>query len=369
MTRSFHRASSFHINSSMKPQLFQEIADFVNESLAKHNFRISQRKPQGSPGKNAKTMREYRLQFVDKLRDTSDEAVRALPDILKKNKSISQVTFNKLSPNSSKFPSFSFMYEDVHVDLVVSRGANKGETFEHVAVQDIARILHTGNGDAAYMDLIDQLNKANKDFQDVEVVRVSQRIGNTRKEGVAIENLGAIIGDVVMEDSTGHKWYVSLKDRNGHTFSSYSKASTLFDSSGTLQPKSEAASFLQSFGVDLNQVQDGYDKRSSALRKPKRVVVPTTKADPAKIKAIFERAWGMNYFYVKRQAVGWTVFWIDRKKLDKLTSNIRVTDIKYPGPGSKQITILCENAEKKYRVELRNSKGGEYPNDVKFQIR
>jgi light-regulated signal transduction histidine kinase (bacteriophytochrome) len=77
----------------------------------------------------------------------------------------------------------------------------------------------------------------------------------------------------------------------------------------------------------------------------------------------------MNYFYVKKESVGWQVFWIDRTRLNQLVNNIRITEIKYPNDTSKQITIFCENSEKRYLVEMRNSKAGEYPNDIKIKIR
>ena len=83
---------------------------------------------------------------------------------------------------------------------------------------------------------------------------------------------------------------------------------------------------------------------------------------------MFERAWGMNYFYVRRQLVGWKVFWLDRKKLDSLTSGIRITSIKYPNKKSKQISIFAETRVQKYLVEIRNSKAGEYPNDIKIKV-
>ena len=77
----------------------------------------------------------------------------------------------------------------------------------------------------------------------------------------------------------------------------------------------------------------------------------------------------MNYFYVKKERNGWQVFWIDRATLKQLTNNLKVTQIRYPSIKSKQISILLENKYKKYIVEVRNSKAGEYPNDTKFRIR
>jgi hypothetical protein len=87
------------------------------------------------------------------------------------------------------------------------------------------------------------------------------------------------------------------------------------------------------------------------------------------MKAIFERAWGMNYFYVRKiNATDWKVFWMSRAKLNSLADNMTVTKVNYPNPGSKQITIYCSTPSADYTIELRNSKAQEYPNDTKFKI-
>jgi len=75
----------------------------------------------------------------------------------------------------------------------------------------------------------------------------------------------------------------------------------------------------------------------------------------------------MNYFYVRKQSSGWEVFWLDRKKLNEL-STVKVTKITYPGLNTKSITIFCESPIKKYKIEIRNAKGGEYPNEIKFKV-
>lgn len=345
---------------------FVNFGQYLNGILRAKNYQVAPLAPAGRPGKVDKSMREYRLQLIDKQRDTSADVITFLGITLKANKDFTAVTYNRVSPNSSKFPSYTLTFDKQKFDLIIAKGANKGENFETSTVADLASAFSSLKTSDLFRDLIGQLNASNKKFADAEIKSVKQRTGSTKKEGVPIELLGEIIGDIVLEDTAGTKWYISLKDVNGNTFSSYSGAASLFNSDGDLQPKSAGAEFLSAFGVDLNLVQKGFDERNK--KKKPRKKIPVARADSAKIKAIFERAWGMNYFYVKRTAAGWKVFWLDRKKLNKLTDNIRVTNIKYPSPTSKQITILCENAEQKYLIELRNSKAGEYPNDTKIKV-
>lgn len=347
---------------------FKDFATKLNVLLYPYNYQVAQKALAGKPGKADKSMREFRLQLINKNNDTSDRLIKALDSIIKTDiPSASNIRYNSISPNSSKFPSYSFSLDNQAYDLVIARGANRGENFETNTVADLASFFNTKKQSDVYINLIEQLNKSNKAFAAAEIKKVEQRRGSTKKTGVPIEQLGAIIGDIVLTDTSNNKWYISLKDINGATFSAYPGAGSLFNSAGDLQPNSAGAEFLRAFGVDLNQVQAGFDSRRNIKKIRSRLPVP--KQDARKISSIFEVAWGMNYFYVRRMSGGgWQVFWIDRKKLNALTSNIRIDEIKYPSKNSKQISIKCSNNEKNYIIEVRNSAGGEYPNDIKIKL-
>jgi len=353
---------------ALSTEEYLKIGNFFNEVLSQYNYHVAPIAPAGKPGKIIKSVREYRLQLINKNQDTSEKLISSLGSILQNaSKDITSVQYNKISPNSSKFPSYGFKYQGQNFDLVIGRGANKGENFETNTVTGLASAFSTSKSSSDYSDVIRQLNEANKEFASVEIKSVTQRKGSTKKEGIAIEKLGAIIGDIVLTDTTNNNWYVSLKDVNGDTFSSYSGAASLFDMKGELQPKSAGAEFLNAFGVDLNEIQAGFDLRNN--KKVIRKKIKVEKANQQEIKKIFERAWGMNYYYVRKMPNGWKVFWMDRKKLNDFAGNITVTDIRYPTLKSKQITIYCGNKYQSYIIELRNSKAGEYPNDTKFKVR
>lgn len=353
---------------STSTDLFTRVGAALNAIGAEYNYQVAPAMAKGKPGKNVKTMREYRMQLIDKKNDTSTKFIAHLKGELESSDVAANVRFNQISPNSSKFPSYTFEIEGKIFDVVVARGANKGENFEVQTVKNLGSYFQTRN-DKDFAKLIDLMNEANPEFASVEIKNVKQRTGSTKKEGVPIEKLGAIIGDIVLTDTSGKDWFISLKDVNGNTFSSYSGASSLFEvSSGALMFNSEGANFLKAFGVDLNKVQAGFDERRKY--KGKRPVFPTPKANQTELKKIFERAWGMNYFYVRRKASadGWKVFWLDRDYLDELTSGIVIDEISYPSPKSKQISIKCHARKQKYLIEIRNSKAGEYPNDIKFKV-
>jgi hypothetical protein len=345
--------------------IYAGVSTMLNAIANKNNYEVAPRLLKGKPGKNVKSLREYRLQLINKNNDNSSEFIRILKNELSKIEEVKDIKFNKISPNSSKFPSYTFQIANKKVDVIIAKGANKGENFEKQIVDDLGKYFLNAN-DNSFADLMDLMNKENKNFASREIANVKQRTGATKKEGVPIEKLGEIIGDIILTDTMGDDWYISLKDVNGTTFSSYSGASTIFNNKGILNPGSEGSKFLSAFGVDLNKVQSGFDERRGV--KSSDFKIPVLKPDQIKIKKIFQRAWGMNYFYVRKKPGGWKVFWLDAAKLNKLTSAIKVTSIKYPSKSSKQITIFAESPIQKYKIEIRNSKAGEYPNDIKFKV-
>jgi hypothetical protein len=347
--------------------IISDVAATLNSVAKKHNFQVAPTQKLGKPSKTNSTVREFRLQLINTGRDTSEAFKAAIMSELKKSGGFTKITFNSISPNSSKYPSVSFIYEKMKFDAVIAKGANKGENFEKKTISDLAKYFKSKGVNKTYKQLVEKLTQSNPAFGVNEITSVTQRTGSTKKEGVATADLGAIIGDIVVKDSGKNTWYISLKDVNGSTFSSYSGAASLFDATGTLQPDSAGAKFLNSFGVDLNKVQKGFDERNNI--KKRRATIPVSAPNKTEMKAIFERAWGMNYFYVRKiNATDWKVFWMSRAKLNSLADNMTVTKVNYPNPGSKQITIYCSTPSADYTIELRNSKAQEYPNDTKFKI-
>jgi hypothetical protein len=346
---------------------FKEFGANLNVLLQPYNYMVAATAAAGRPGKGDRTMREFRLQLINKSNNTSQRLINGIVDLVKNNVvGSTNIKFNDISPNSSKFSSCSFVFTDQKFDLVVAQGANRGEKFEGKVVTDLQKYFLNGLSDKAYKDLLDKMNAAYPAFANVEIARVEQKKGATRKTGVPVEKLGEIIGDIVLTDTTGKKWYISLKDVNGATVSALPGAASLFNNQGDIQPNSEGANLLKVFGVDLNKVQAGFDERRNF--KKIRQKLPTTNSNQSKMKDVFRTVWGMNYFYVRKTTSSWEVFWIDNQKLDKL-SDVKVDGVRYPGKNSKSINIDLVSPLKKYLIEVRNSKAGEYPNDIKVRIK
>jgi len=346
---------------------FKQFGSDLNQILKPYNYTVATTAPAGKPGKGDKSTREFRLQLINKDNNTSAKLIKDIEALIKSSvQGAMQIKFNALSPNSSKFSSCSFTFEGQKFDLVVAQGANRGEKFEGKVVTDLQKYFLRGLTDSSYKDLIEKMSIAYPEFANIEIAKVEQRKGSTKKTGVAIEKLGEVIGDIVLYDTTGKKWYISLKDVNGATVSALPGAGSLFNDKGDLQVNSEGAELLKKFGVDLNKVQAGFDERKN--QKKVRPKYPVVRANTREIKDIFKRVWGMNYFYVRKTTSSWEVFWINSKKLDAL-SNVTVEGVRYPGKNTKTIYIDLKSPVKKYLIEVRNSKAGEYPNDIKVRVK
>lgn len=352
-----------------RKEIYIKISNYLDNISEKYNFRVSRSSKLGKPASSKKlNSREFRMQLIDKDNDTSNKYKEYLIESIRKLNGSENIEYNELSPNSSMFSSISFDYENINFDIVIARGANKGHMFEVRVLNGLIDYFKTLDENHEYEILVEKLCRANKKLSKNEVVLIENRVGSVFKKNIEIDKLGEIIGDIVLTDIKNTKWYLSLKNVNGITFSSYSGA-RIFNSDGKINYKSDGIKFLLSFGVDINLIQDGFDERNNIQRKNrKKYLIREPNKD--KIREIFRRSWGMNYFYVKKtnDVNHWKVFWIDEKILENLSSNILVKKIKYPNLNSKQVSIFCQNNFASYLIELRNSHGGEYPDDIKFKI-
>lgn len=252
-------------------------------------------------------------------------------------------------------------------------GGNRGHEFEVKTINELYQYLNDSSlkkspAFSHIKSLLNMMKRANPRFRPEDIVEVDFRTGTTVKTGVRISDLGEIIGDCVMKDITGKYWYISLKNIDGNTFSTFPGISTLF-SGDTIQPSSAGAEFLRTFGVDLNILQSKFDELTNNKHR-KRRSYKVEDSKPIKTKRLLEFAWGQNYFYVRQKSGNsWKVFWLSGSMLNNLTSSIKVEDIRYPHKNSKQITILCGNSHMQYIIEVRNTSGGIYPNKALFKVR
>lgn len=282
------------------------------------------------------------------------------------------VTFCQASTVAPKFPSYTFTLDGVFHEVVICEN-NRGASFEDLVFDSLNSYVAVDGqyGDPIYPEIEDLIERMQESscpyFHWSEVKGVSRGGSNIPKANLELGDLGKAMGDIVLHGHGDDRWFISLKGIDGGVISAKGDAVSLFDEEGTLIPNSRGSAFLMAYGADLGAVQAGFDLRNGISKDRPVYHVPPANSDI--IKTHFQQAWGINYFYARKKMLGWLTFWLDHAKLESLTSNIVVERIVYPSRTNKSINIDVSNAEQRYIIEIRNSKGGEYPNDIKFKVR
>lgn len=340
----------------------KHVAGVINDTLSHFKYSINVKSPIGKPATHNKNIREFRVCPVE---IDAKLCVNTSIEILS-SRGFVNVQYNRQSCCSSKYPSLSFSYSNTVFETVITKGKNRGERFEQQTLDMLTQVISNTHNAPLYNNLLASLEKSHTDFNTSDIVSISGRSGSTRR-GNDITQSASIIGDIIIRDSSERDWFISLKDINGSSFATYPGGHTLF-SNDELVYNSPASNFLYSFGADLNLVQRGFDIRNNITKIRTRHTVPQ-QANNDFVRNVFQRAWGINYFYARRKSdVNWETFWLCENTHQQLT-DVTVDRIKYPDINTKSITIYCSSSFKKYVIEVRNSRGGEYPCNITFKIR
>ena len=67
---------------ALNNQDYKRIGEILNVNLLKYNYQVTPTYPSGKFGKNIRSQREYRLQLINKINDTSSELIKNLSSIL-----------------------------------------------------------------------------------------------------------------------------------------------------------------------------------------------------------------------------------------------------------------------------------------------
>src|SRR6056300_1344262 len=109
---------------------YKQFGEDLNKLVLTQGFKVEDTKPAGRNSRYYPNQREFRLQLINPERDTREDLITFLDTQLKYTSGISNIKFNPISPNSSKFSSYSFTIDGFGIDVVISRGSNKGENYE-----------------------------------------------------------------------------------------------------------------------------------------------------------------------------------------------------------------------------------------------
>jgi hypothetical protein len=185
------------------------------------------------------------------------------------------------------------------------------------------------------------------------------------------DEVGKIIADIIIELNDGSKKYISVKNAAGATVANFGVSKAFNEDLSVVETSTEWQTWLKPFGLDPVKIGAGL----RAYRDQVDVVFENIEKlnkkldENSDIYKIVQKLWGSGYYYLREKGKGFTALNInDDYVKNHLLKNLEITEIKYPYKDRKQITIYLTSASKRYKVEIRNSKGKIRPSEIKFGV-
>ena len=287
------------------------------------------------------------------------------------NLGIHSICRYEISPNSSKFSSVGFSVGSIQYDIVLAKGSNKGQEFEKEMLKKLQR-LHKGEEVCSEaLAVIEAIRKISPDVSLKSIKNISARYGNTvRSEVTSPQMAGEIIADAVLELKSGKKKFVSLKNQTGTTIANFG-FNGIFDENFTVDTTNPKwKKWVAPLCVDADRVasglrayKEGIETGDSSVSKINKVVRKNSS-----VYKLLQLLWGSNYIYLRKKGKSIQAVNVDETTIDnEFLKGMRIVEIRYPYAGRKQVTVIFENAKsKKFRLELRNTKGQLAPNQLNF---
>jgi hypothetical protein len=316
-----------------------------------------------------------RLGNLDKI--TNDQFLQVIKDVFK-NPSV-KIYKPKEGPNpSSKFNMFEFTTKDGQVQIILSGGANVGEKYE----QDfVGRLKSTAGSDIS-------------DIEDNDIKKLYQTIGinpstlkpeditfagaTDTKRSLSFEgpqNIGAKIADIIIKPDT----YISLKNISGGTFYNGGNVPFIVEKDGKavyepskFETKPMMAAIFKAFQIDPKKVAQGINEYIAGSGKIPNSFI-SIPGDTKALRNLIASGYGYGYWYVREKKNDIFIYDINTAKdAYNLVGDIKEILIKYPNTDTKTLTLKLVADSPilgtvNYLIEIRNTKGGLLPLDLKMK--
>lgn len=323
----------------------------------------------------------YQIRIKPKSKDISFESI--IDDLEKSLKTaeakkvlkLSKVTKNDVSPNSGKFSSVSFNIGTAQYDIVVAAGGNKGEHFEKDLLQKLQQ-AHADDDIKSSKDAEDALTalqSVDKDIRLANIKSIEPRKGTTKRSvDTTPKEAGEIIADIIITCKKGGKKFISVKNSDGSTIANFGVAKAFNDDLTVNTNAVEWKKWLQPLGLDADKISEGLKayaakKTQLSFDDVENLNRKISKTSP--VYKLLHQLWGSDYIYLRHKGKKFEAELVDDDYIhEHLLKNLTINQIRYPSASRKQVTIILTSAGKKYKLELRNSKGAIKPMELKFGL-
>ena len=287
---------------------------------------------------------------------------------LEKIAALSAIAFHDVSPNSGRYSSVSFILDEMVYDIIVTDGGNRGHQFENGIIKDLIQHVFRGKKIERAERLLTALEASDDTFDRTNIHYVHDRKGDTRRSLLDGVETGKIIADSILEMNDDTFRYLSLKGLRGSTLANFGVGRGIDKKTYAVDETSNIHQILTSLNVNIKKMTLGFQHYDST--KKLDVIDELMHFDVINPHWLFYQAWGLNYFYVRELAKKFQIIKVDAALVMALSSNLTVTEIRYPYHGSKQLEIKLHNDLVSYSIDLRNARGGVeiYPTELKVRI-
>lgn len=279
-------------------------------------------------------------------------------------------------PNpSGKFDMYEFDSEKFGpVRIILSGGGNAGEKYEQEFV-DKAKATAGDSINNLPTDLQTLYKALGINSEKLTSDDISFAGATDTKRSLSLdgpENVGKTISDMTINYG-GKEYYLSLKNKAGSGVYSGKNVPFIYDKDGTViydaSKKGSAPGIdllFDIFNIDEEKLAQGLNNFRNQEGKVDNW--SSVNIDNDKFKKLLASSLGYGYYYVREKGKG------DVKVIPLLTAEdaidaigkITNTEIKYPGPNTKQLTMKIDTdsptfGPSQYQVAVRNTSGGFLP--------
>ena len=248
---------------------------------------------------------------------------------------------------------------------------------DNTVAREIMHLAETGTGTARAKNLLKAFNINHADIIKVEHLKgknIRRPLTNKPK------NVSDDIADItiVVKTPEGKRAYpISIKDPAGSTFGNFGIAGSfdLDEKGNVIINPHDSDYFLKVMGVSKEKARRGLQKYIDKGVEPEQGTVNTDidehpEYNSNMLQRYLMAGYGYGYWYAREWANdSWEVIDLRTfKKLAKYVGKPKVDFISYPGDTKQLHIMLHTSTNHKYNVDIRNSKGGDIPKEIKVRI-
>lgn len=302
---------------------------------------------------------EIRLQPKDRTTKFSSDEIKDL--ILMAGYSISK-SVDPGSPGSMSSKFITYLNDSGYA-IVVAGGGTRGQEFE--------RKIQTSSLDSG--DLKSLIDSLKEKINDLEVIGVSPGPSHVKRPlGMKPEDVGVKIADLILKTDKEEKIYISLKDPTGSTFGNFGIVGSFeFNKNGdVVSRKHPSDTILQNLGIDKSLIAEGLNLylKDDVEKEPK--INDVEVYDPVVVSGMIQSGYGYGYWYARKISEGWKLVDLTTEEnLNQYVGQVVSIKLRYPDSSSKQCSAwVTMTSGDVYKFEIRNSKGGIIPTEIKLKI-